>query len=100
MRWVAQVPLTTCALAASAASASPRWMTERDSRLSCVGFTRGAPGSSAAAGSSTAGSGWYSTSTSRAASRAVWRSTAAIAARTSPTQRTSSPSATKPGQSG
>ena len=41
----------------------------------------------------------YSTSTRAAAARAVCRSTAATAANTSPTQRTSSPSATNPGQS-
>ena len=44
MRCVCHVPLTTCALAASAASTSPRRMTECDSRLACVGLTCGAPG--------------------------------------------------------
>ena len=49
---------TTWALAASAASTSPRWYTERDSTLSSVPHTAtGASGSMAATGSVTTGSG-------------------------------------------
>ena len=99
MRWVTQVPVTTCAEAASAASTSPRSMRVVESTLACFGFTWGAPGRMDSAGSRTGGSGWYSTSTSAAASRAMRGLSAATAASTSPTARTSSPSATSTGQS-
>jgi hypothetical protein len=87
MRCVDQVPVTTWALAASAASTSPRRIFVCDSTLPCFGLTWGAPGASAASGEvSTGGRTSYSTSTSAAAARAVCAaSTAATAASTSPT---------------
>ena len=61
MRCVVNVRVSTNADAASAASTSPRTMTDRESRLSWSGCTRGAPGASAASGENTPGSGSYST---------------------------------------
>ncbi len=73
MRCVRQVPETTWALAASAASASPRRITERGRRLSWRGLTRGAPGASAASGSAPAAAARSRRRTSAAAARAVRR---------------------------
>jgi len=57
MRWVCQVPETTWAETASAASTSLRSIHVSPSRLTCLGLTCGASGFSASTGSRTGGRG-------------------------------------------
>ena len=101
MRCVRQVPLTTWALAASAAvgvaaadDASAR------AGSSCLGLTCGAPGRERLGRVEHRRQRLVlDLDERRGLARACAASSAATAASTSPTQRASSPSATKPGQS-
>ena len=84
MRWVWYTSCTTCALAANAASTSPRAYTERDSTLPSRPHTASSSVATASAGSVMGVSGAYSTSTSAAARRAISRVSATTIASTSP----------------
>ena len=99
MRCVWKVSWTTCALAASAASASPREYSLRESTLESVPHTA-ISGSSMALTASTMGrSTSYSTFTRAAAARAWRRDSATTIARTSPAYDVRSPSPMNTGQS-